>query len=712
MKKNLLLKMRNLNATKEIIELASADTLTPDGWRTRYEREVYLRCTTQGSLLKVAFFVTEHLKTGSRKPIFELYISKKDKRFITFDRLHDKWLTAKLDRLTWPRYFWQQENTWISPIENKKIKKFLDCQHDGYSAILKYQCKIREDELKQRHKRQTDPWDLDLAQTPALPKDWDRWVDKVGITQNYIFYEYTKRGAKSGYCTFCGKEVPIKNPRYNKEGNCPRCRHKVTYKSVNKAGNVITENECMYLIQRCKDGFIVREFMGHRSYCENDYLNYKTYHHEVRRVIYDKEGRNPRAYYWGDYKQCEFRWITCPPCNWQWSGQHNGKIYGKTLPNLNKNELLKSGWYLFFQKGSKTDPEKHLAIYQEIPILEKIAKANLPKLSKECLSEIFTVKSYISNPSADSLTQALGIDSQKLKRLRKYNGGWRFLEWLQYEKTVKKSIQDDVIQWFCKKEITVQRIGFISDKMTPVQVRNYLVRQSFDQRLKIKDVLITWADYISMAEQLQMDTNDEIVFKVHKLKQRHGELIQRLKEKSIPEQAVGLAKKYPHVNQIYPTLRNLYSYQAKEYSIVVPSGIEEIMIDGSRLNHCAATIERYWERIERHESYILFLRRSGKVDVPYYTLEIEPGGTIRQKRTDYDRQNPDIKAASPFLQEWQKVVSSRLTGKEHKLAKQSRILREQEFVQLRKDQVTIHTGDLRGQLLVDVLVADLMENVA
>ena len=43
------------------------------------------------------------------------------------------------------------------------------------------------------------------------------------------------------------------------------------------------------------------------------------------------------------------------------------------------------------------------------------------------------------------------------------------------------------------------------------------------------------------------------------------------------------------------------------------------------------------------------------------------------------------------------------------LAANSHELRIKELVQLRNDQVTIHTGDLAGRLLVDVLTEDLME---
>ena len=143
--------------------------------------------------------------------------------------------------------------------------------------------------------------------------------------------------------------------------------------------------------------------------------------------------------------------------------------------------------------------------------------------------------------------------------------------------------------------------------------------------------------------------------------------------------------------------------------MIVPSCIEEIMLEGEHLHHCVGGSERYWERIERKESYVLFLRRTSDLQKSYYTLEIEPDGTVRQKRTMYDRQEADIEDAKKFLKKWQKEISRRLTDEERELAKTSRVLREQEFAQLRENQVIINTGYLRGHLLVDVLMEDLME---
>lgn len=83
-----------------------------------------------------------------------------------------------------------------------------------FPTILKFQQAVRDAELERRHRKETDPWDAELSQTPPLPKDWERWVNKVGIQENYIFYDYRKGGARYGYCTYCEKEVALKQRPY------------------------------------------------------------------------------------------------------------------------------------------------------------------------------------------------------------------------------------------------------------------------------------------------------------------------------------------------------------------------------------------------------------------------------------------------------------------------------------------------------------------
>lgn len=316
------------------------------------------------------------------------------------------------------------------------------------------------------------------------------------------------------------------------------------------------------------------------------------------------------------------------------------------------------------------------------------------------------------DPYASGLTKLLGINTQELKRLRLNIGGLRFLDWLQYEKATGKMLPDNVIGWFCDERIETGDIKFVPGKMSAVQIYNYLRRQMSTYKEKSKNIINTWADYLSMANRLQMDTSDEIVFRVNKLFQRHDELVELCHQRDISDRAGEILAMYPHVDEICKSLKAKYEYANQDYIVKAPSRVEDILLEGRNLHHCVDKSDRYWERIERRESFVLFLRRTSEADKSYYTLEVEPNGTVRQKRTMYNRQEADIEKATKFLTEWQKVVSSRLTTEDMQLAQESRSLRNLEFAQLRENRAIIHTGDFAGKLLVDVLTADLMENAA
>ena len=444
MVKKELLQMRLLKATPKMLQLAAADTPkaevirctdTYSYERVRRQYRLFARCAVENSILKVALFSPEAMRLGGRMPVYELYIDKSASRFLTYDPVGKRWLTAKLDRLDWPVPSYEAWESWMSPADMKTVQSYLGTKEGSITDILSYQRDVRDQELLARHRKQTDPWDVDLAQVPPLPKDWEHWVSKVGIPQNYIFYQYDKKGVHSGYCTYCDKEVPIKHPHYNKPGRCPCCRHKVTYKSIGKFGRLWTGRSYVYLLQRCKDGFVIREFTAERFYRKESYQTPSLSIHEIRRVICDKAALPLRAYYWGDYKHKAFRWISsciCSPsyyAHYGYGGSEIGRVYGRTIPSLAKHELARTGLPELIRRVP-ADPEHYLVVLREVPLLEKISKAKLPRLARECTNNYYTFKERFGGSAATSLTGILGINQEKLKRLRAQNGGLRFLDWL------------------------------------------------------------------------------------------------------------------------------------------------------------------------------------------------------------------------------------------------------------------------------------------
>lgn len=730
MNKKELLRMRRLKATQKMIRIAQKDipkkvkinTYWGPREETRREYQLYLRCCIEGDILKVALYYPDNLRAEGRLPSYEVFVDRSIRNFITYDCINGKWRNSKLDRLDWPHYLPMYPRTWMSTSDTKAVADYFGSEKQGYEAILSYQLELRKEALVRRHKKETDKWDEDMTLTPALPKDWDSWVDKVGIPENFMFYRYERRGAKTGYCTYCGKDVPLREkPHHNKTGRCLCCRHEVTYKSVGRMGwRLDTKEVCVYLIQKRPDGFVIREFWADRRYKKTDYKNPKVSCVERWRFIYDYD-MSPRTYYYGTYKQLSTRWINGMP-NYSWMGansifythgREDGRIYGKTLPHLAKGVLKQTGlveW--IYTHGLVAVPDRYMTVCGKLPQFEQIWKACLPKLTEECWRNPSCMDGVIKEPQSPNLTRALGIDKQELGRLRRLNGGKRLLQWLQLEKKIGKPISDEVLKWYCDQKIDVDDLNFIWGKMNAIQVYHYLQRQSDSSHEPVQQVITTWRDYLSMANQLGIDTNDEIVYRVKLLRRRHDELVMRRKQVDNEKQAKRVLEKFPNVDSICQSIGKKYEYANGEYVVVAPKGALDIIVEGSMLCHCVGSSERYWDRIERQEAFILFLRRASAPNIPYYTLEVEPDGTVRQKRTKFDRQEADIEDAMKFLTEWQHMVAKRLTEGDRKKAADSRVLREQEFEQMRRDNVIIHTGDLAGQRLVDVLTADLMETAA
>lgn len=720
MRKKELMAMPTLKVTPYMKRLAMEDVpkIEKRYGRTykEYKHWGHTRCCTKNGILKLAIFFTEPMRMGASLPAYEMYFDKNKCEYITYDREREKWLTATYYNLNRPTYaFYSHGNLRLDRETRKAITKYFDNGNEGMSAIVAYQNQILADRLKAKHKRETDPWDEDLKQTPDLPKDWDAWVSKVGIPEHFIFYTYSKKKGQTGYCTHCGRDVPITEPRYNKEGFCPKCRARITYKAIGKCGCVVTNYFTAHLIQRCEDGVMLREFSVKRIHRKYEHKDPYVYAHELRRVICNKNGVPMRAYYFATYKQTCPRWIgggLASVSRGYFSNYYDGKVYGKTMPSLLNNELQRTGIWEYYRRKGTVEPERFLRAIEEKPYLEKIAKVGLSTLFDEQAYKYYYGEDDIKiDTTQTSLTKLLGINAQQLKRMRATNSGRKLWQWLRYENIAKCNISDKVMGWLCSNDLTPKDFKFIRDKMSMEQIYNYVNRQMRESGMKLKEVLTTWSDYLAMARKLKMDTDIEKVYRVRNLRQKHNELVEICNEKEMAVLAGEILAMYPNIEAVMEKVKPKYEYADDSYMIVAPTTVEDILIEGRRLDHCVSN-DKYMERISTNESYVLFLRKAEKPDVAYYTLEVEPGGTIRQKRTMGDVQNDDIEDASVFLRKWQAEIAARMSGRDRKLAKKSKILRLEEFAQMDRDNVLIRTGHLQGQRLVDVLMADLMEVAA
>ena len=711
MKRKNLGKLPVLRATTAMLKQAEQEPMTQERYyknKRVYVHDFYARCRRFGAILKVAFYKTELLAAGGRQPLYEVFLNRKEQDFLTYAYAEKSWRTSMLHNLY--RFGDLFYNIRFSERDEKLICEYLGSKEEPYRAIREFQSNIRERQLLARHKKETNPWDAAMALVPPLPKDWDKWVGKVGVVQNYMFYQYQRGGAKTGYCSYCDRVVPIRKPKHNMFTKCPRCRKQVQFKAFGKMGRFRTEKYVAYLMQPYSGGFVIREFWAERSYSRENYRDVKAFYHEFRRAIFDADAKPVQAFYWGLYKQRSLRWIVGYNCADNYLRDESGRVYGKTIPSLAKTVLQRTGLPELICAGKTVDPEKYLVVLKKIPELERLSKAGLFRFARECAQSYHWLENQLQKtPDQKGLAATLGIDRMELARLRQCDEGKLFLEWLQYEKQSKSVISDRVIQWLCGEHIHPERLQFIKDRMRVGQIQHYLCRQMQESGMSSKEVLGIWQDYLSMAARFGYDTNDSIVYRVRKLRQRHDELARRCDNQKLTLRAAEILRTYPHLEQNLHAIRERFSFADEQFQLQVPNTVEDILTESQTLCHCIANSDTYWERIERKESYLLFVRKASAPDTSYYTVEAEPNGTVRQVRTVYNRQNDDIGTVRAFLKSWQRQLAKRLTQKDKQLAEDSRELRIKELVQLRSDKVTIHTGDYAGRMLVDVLTEDLME---
>ena len=711
MEKRELMKMTGMVAADRIMKKALSDIpkiVKMSGHvKVVFEYEVMMGAEVRGDILLVNFYLTLNLHAGGRAPVYTLFLEKDSDSFLTYDYIGRKWREANLERLDWPNCSYCKK-VYADEADRKRIADYLQTEEGSYWDISLYQYEIRERQLKARYKRETDPWDKVMEQVPPLPKDWDRWVARNAVTNHFIFYRYA-RHVSEGFCSRCGKTVPISEPRHNKMGRCPGCRQKIQYKAVGRAGAICTEEEIAYLLQPFGNGFIIREFTVYHKYTKGSYETPEHCYYEYRRIFVD-QNLNGEVYYLGYYKQRYYRWIRY---NSEWERRsfwhrwsYDGHVYRRTLPALNRGLLSRTGFSEYLNRSGIVDPEKYLLSLKETPELELLVKAGFIQLTCDVLDG-----KDITFMKAHSLKKMLGIDKFRMKWLLDKNGGVEYLKWFQEEKRQQKGrIPDHVIEWFVEEKISLGDLSFISDRMSTIQIYNYLRRQIKQSGQISHQLIMTWKDYLSMAEKLNMDTKDPIIYRTSKLIQRHNEAVQLLEQKNFNDQVEELTRKFPKVSDVYAEIREKYEYLEDDtYAVLVPECIRDIMVEGRKLHHCVGSEERYYDRINRQETYILFLRMQNNLQKAFYTLEVEPGGVIRQKRTEYDRQKTDIQDATAFLKKWQQVVALRLSGTDLQLARESGEMRIREYEELRKNGVRIRGGIFSGKLLADVLEADLLE---
>ena len=122
-------------------------------------------------------------------------------------------------------------------------------------------------------------------------------------------------------------------------------------------------------------------------------------------------------------------------------------------------------------------------------------------------------------------------------------------------------------------------------------------------------------------------TNDFVVFP-RRLKQAHDTAFKRVETLKAKERAKMLDNLSKELGGYFTRIQSDYGFADKEYAVIAPKNLNEIVKEGHALRHCVGA---YAEDVGENGRTFLFLRLQSDATKPFYTMEVH-GGRVTQCR--------------------------------------------------------------------------------
>ena len=644
----------------------------------------------------------------------------------TWDAKTGEWSVMKAHRAAGGMYWYDDGRTvektlkYDPPESRALIKKALDGKtwrnwKEGLALIDDVETDYGRDQRERKEERRVERERQLQERAPKLPEDFREWaLQAAGGGKHFLFWD---KAEKQYSCTACGGRADVKTVpgKHNDWTVCPSCGVQVQIKrrtaQVMERGKVCLMQDigadmsvCRHFdvrvewspegeLLRLSEGVRIMPLRGHKKYACR--IRYNYWGRDDSGIGFDKT--NP-------------------------ANRKTGKCY---LYPQGIRECLAGTEYeewtgimeWMAQKGMCADYNRMMACADRRmhSVAEYLAKGRFYRLLEETTEQVslfFHEYSGILHLNGDTAEEVLGLeDRQKINRLRDADGGEAMLKWLRWSDESGEKLPQEALEWALQEKVSP---GQIHEGMSLLKFKNYIIRQQAESYpgKSAKTVIEQYCDYLGMCRRMGKDLSDEMVSRPRQLKRRHDEAVEEIRQQEIldnitknretwEKKAQEMADRYPGAEENLSAVREIYEYTGEEYMVLVPRRLVDIAVEGNALHHCAGSSDRYFERIRNRETYVFFLRKVSAPDAPYYTLEVEPGGTIRQHRTYMDEET-GIENVRGFLREWQKVIKKRLTASERELAKISAVKREENLQELREKN---NTRVLQG------LMEDFMEAV-
>ena len=664
-----------------------------------YATRLYFTAQKEDGILVVCVYTRDQVAAGTG-PLITTYIDLINEKWIS--RIGEKWSEAYLSTMIWNiRCDANLKNTdWGVAKDVFGAEGLALCNEELVTdasavteAVGEWQEDVRGKENRRKLQKRIDKWEGHMALIPPLPEGFEEWVDKDGTGQsNFLFYR--KKGKQTEvYCTHCEKTWKTDQKMVHTTGKpgdcgyhpekyfCMRCGEHLPAKAWGKQKYLRTDDDIV-LAQKAGEYIAFRKFHVTRRFRREgegllERWNCGTNTCETFRVLanpysfqsmasYEKRTVEPIGrYMWAE---------TFEGSNW--NGYYSrstqpyligrGILYMKNIVEVLENTGVKKIVAELFLSHREENMQYALQRAAKKGYIEYLIKAGLKRLAREAAYN--TTK--FDGKDAKDLKTLLGVNGQQLYTLKKLDGDGYMIDAIKYIEKHNEKIDDETLQFITSNKVVVKELQLRQTGMTLQRMINYLRKQSAREKRSFAGTNNLYKDYLKMAADRGMDLTDEIICHTPRLREMHDRYLEEKNAREDAAERLRVNKKFQEIRKSFEENREHFGYQKDGLKIFVPRDAADIKREGKLQHHCVGASDRYMERMDKRETFILFLRRADAPETPYYTLEVEYDGKIRQSYGAYDRK-PDWPVIEPVLKSFTRQIGKR-TEKE----KRERILAE------------------------------------
>lgn len=482
-----------------------------------------------------------------------------------------------------------------------------------------------------------------LKKLPPAPAGIEKWIRKELIKKAYIIYN--KKEDKA-ICTHCGRRYKMKRfpkAQHGAQSTCPGCGQKGEFKASGIGRKKLTE-QFRVLILTHRGATVYGTLFEIDAEFENFGVPTLYKWLSALYVLTEKEQRYFKRYpggYWNGERWLEpkeFK-LPSPPhgYNWGfWSKYGRTELYEDNLEAVFTKSCLKYHYDKDFFENWEFNAYSYIRYmqqslkYQSVELLrkagfERLAVARVDGGGTPCL-----------NLRGTTLQKILKVPKRWHKKVREMDPTQ--LEFFQKLGEAEKHLQIEIIDLAIQYEYIRKDI----EKHVPyMDAASYIYYQNKacdkGQSINLSD----YRDYISACETTGEDlTRKKVLFPgdfwpAHdaamdqKVEQENEDINRNIKKQGV--EITGMVKPYKNT----------------KFLIRPAASQTELSKESRGLNHCVKT---YGKTMAAGKCAILFIRRIGEPDKPFYTLELSPDKELRQCRGKHNCSMTEEVFA--FVDEW------------------------------------------------------------